>query len=284
VERPAGTPRACDGRDAESQTAQAGIENLSRTEQVDNISGAVVAWLGDQVAKAADEVLSALMIPAAPKLPVASRLNGAAPDGRALSLSHCSGKIGSDRRTAGEYATTMYVRFRATDRRLQVSLVETTRIAGRVHHNHIASLGSIPNGRSLADRIAFWSKLHQRLATLGNRVDSAMQGVVLTAIHARIPMPTQDEQRVLQIKHARENARFWTTMSEVRTEQIAGLNAVAAKALAEATEGLAAVAPWRASSARTARETAGQHDTNSLQTHPTIQASKAPTRPMKDDN
>jgi hypothetical protein len=69
VERPAGTPRACDGRDAESQTAQAGIENLSRTEQVDNISGAVVAWLGDQVAKAADEVLSALMIAPAPKLP-----------------------------------------------------------------------------------------------------------------------------------------------------------------------------------------------------------------------
>jgi hypothetical protein len=135
----------------------------------------------------------------------------------------------------------MYVRFRATARRLQVSLVETTRIAGRVHHNHIASLGSIPNGRSLADRIAFWSKLHQRLATRGNRVDRAMQGVVLIAIHTRIPMPTQDEQRVLQIKHARENARFWTTMSEVQAEQIAELKGVAAKTLGEATEGEPAV-------------------------------------------
>jgi hypothetical protein len=136
----------------------------------------------------------------------------------------------------------MYVRFRATARRLQVSLAETARIAGRVHYNHIASLGSIPNGRSLADRIAFWSKLHQRLATLGNRVDSTMQGAVLTAIHARIPMPNQDEQRALHIKHAREGARFWTTVNEVQAEQIAGLKSVAAKTLAEATEGEPAVA------------------------------------------
>ena len=42
-------------------------EILQMFESTDDISGAVVGWLGDQVAKAADEVLSALMgIPAAP--------------------------------------------------------------------------------------------------------------------------------------------------------------------------------------------------------------------------
>jgi hypothetical protein len=42
-------------------------EILQMFDSADDISGAVVAWLGDQVAKAADEVLSALMgIPAAP--------------------------------------------------------------------------------------------------------------------------------------------------------------------------------------------------------------------------
>lgn len=41
-------------------------EILQMFDQCDDISGAVVAWLGDQVAKAADEVLSVLMgIPAA---------------------------------------------------------------------------------------------------------------------------------------------------------------------------------------------------------------------------
>jgi hypothetical protein len=44
-------------------------EILQMFDQCDDISGAVVAWLGDQVAKAADEVFSALMIAPAPKLP-----------------------------------------------------------------------------------------------------------------------------------------------------------------------------------------------------------------------
>lgn len=44
-------------------------EILQMFELCDDISGAVVAWLGDQVAKAADEVLAALMGITAPKLP-----------------------------------------------------------------------------------------------------------------------------------------------------------------------------------------------------------------------
>jgi hypothetical protein len=46
-------------------------EILQMFDQADDISGAVVSWLGDQVCKAADEVLVALMGSAAPKLPEA---------------------------------------------------------------------------------------------------------------------------------------------------------------------------------------------------------------------
>ena len=87
----------------------------------------------------------------------------------------------------------MFVRFRQTARRLQVSLTATRWDGGRVRHEHVAGLGSAPLTPSAADRIAFWTKLHQRLDTLGNRVDATQRGAILTAIHARIPMPTMDD-------------------------------------------------------------------------------------------
>jgi hypothetical protein len=56
---------------AADECADAGHPLVGWRRKCDDISGAVIAWLGDQVAKAADEVLSALMgIPAtATKLP-----------------------------------------------------------------------------------------------------------------------------------------------------------------------------------------------------------------------
>jgi hypothetical protein len=48
-------------------------------------------------------------------------------------------------------------------------------------HEHIASLGSIAMSPSIADRIAFWGRLHQRLAKLSNRVDANTHGKVLAA-------------------------------------------------------------------------------------------------------
>jgi hypothetical protein len=62
----------------------------------------------------------------------------------------------------------MFVRFRQTEHRLQVSLAETCRVDGKVRHEHIASLGSIARSPSVADRMAFWSRLHERLAKLSN--------------------------------------------------------------------------------------------------------------------
>jgi hypothetical protein len=43
----------------------------------------------------------------------------------------------------------MFVRFRQA-RRLQVSLIETRRVAGKVQHEHVASLGAVDIPPSVA--------------------------------------------------------------------------------------------------------------------------------------
>jgi hypothetical protein len=90
----------------------------------------------------------------------------------------------------------MFVRFRQTARRLQVSLVETHRIEGRVRHEHVASLGSVPREPTTADRITFWEKLHQRLDTLGNRIDTSQRQSILGAIYARIPARSPTDMEI----------------------------------------------------------------------------------------
>jgi len=64
----------------------------------------------------------------------------------------------------------MFVRYRQTETRLQVSLVETRRVSGRVRHEHVASFGSVEVPPSVEDRIAFWQRLHERVAKLANRM------------------------------------------------------------------------------------------------------------------
>lgn len=146
----------------------------------------------------------------------------------------------------------MSVRFRQTARRLQVSLIAGHREGAKVRSEHIAGLGSIPLDWSTADRIAFWIRLHQRLDTLGNRVDAAGRGAILTAIHARIPMPTQDDQQAVQLERAHEDARFWETLAEMHTDDIEGhkdLLASAQRAIAE-REPLAADTAAKAQAAK----------------------------------
>ena len=114
----------------------------------------------------------------------------------------------------------MFVRFRQTPHRLQLSLVETRREAGHVRHDHIATLGSIPLTMAPADRLAFWTKLHQRLDALSNRVDATQRGVILAAIHARIPMPTSDDQQAVQLELAQADAKFWEVLAEGQADDI----------------------------------------------------------------
>ena len=146
----------------------------------------------------------------------------------------------------------MFVRFRQTARRLQVSLTATRWDSGKVRHEHVAGLGSVPIAPTAADRIAFWTKLHQRLDALSNRVDAAQRGAILTAIHARIPMPTLDDQQAVQVERAQMDVRFWETLAGMSAEQIEGqkgLLATAQRAVAEG-EPLAADTAAKAQAAK----------------------------------
>jgi hypothetical protein len=64
----------------------------------------------------------------------------------------------------------MYVRFRRQGNRFQASLVQGRRLAGKVQAEHIGALGSVDAEVSLRSRVAFWAKIHDRLAALGNRI------------------------------------------------------------------------------------------------------------------
>ena len=47
--------------------------------------------------------------------------------------------------------------------------MQTRRVSGKMQSEHIASLGTVGADVSVRDRLAFWAKLPERLARLGNR-------------------------------------------------------------------------------------------------------------------
>jgi predicted component of type VI protein secretion system len=102
----------------------------------------------------------------------------------------------------------MFVRFRETGDRLQVSLVETRRIGGKVRHEHLVGLGSIELPMMVEARLAFWRTLEDRLARLGNRISADDSAKVRGALFARIPMPSIDEQRAVQLANAEADAEL----------------------------------------------------------------------------
>jgi hypothetical protein len=136
----------------------------------------------------------------------------------------------------------MFVRFRQTESRLQVSLVETRRIDGKVRHEHIASFGSVGVPPSVEDRIAFWQRLHRRLAKLSNRIHATAQTKLLGDVHARIPMVMLDEQRALQLRNAEVDERFWTNLHDMHAETVEGQRGLAASVERRVAEGKAEMA------------------------------------------
>jgi hypothetical protein len=150
----------------------------------------------------------------------------------------------------------MFVRFRQTPHRLQLSLVETRREGGKVRHEHIASLGAIITPLTVADRVAFWTSLHQRLDRLSNRLDGEGQAKILAAVHARVPMPTVDETRQLQLDVAKQHETVWR-IYHVRTEGIVEENKArlkAAQRMVAEGEPLVAVAAEEVAAAEERRE------------------------------
>lgn len=84
-------------------------------------------------------------------------------------------------------------------------------------------------------RLAFWQRLHERLAKLANRVDGALQGKVLGNVHALIPMVTLDEQRTVQLENAEADEKFRAghrDMNQATAEDHTKLSAKAEQAAA----------------------------------------------------
>jgi hypothetical protein len=96
-----------------------------------------------------------------------------------------------------------------------VSLIKTRRVGGRVRNDHVASLGAIALPPDPLDRMAFWRRLHDRLAKLGNRIDAETRAKLLAAIHARVPMVTSDEQRAVQLANAESDEWFWSSLHDM---------------------------------------------------------------------
>ena len=145
----------------------------------------------------------------------------------------------------------MFVRFRQTPARLQLSLVEGRRVDGKVRHEHVASLGSIPVPGTIADRVAFWQRLFHRLASLSNRVAGEEQKL-LDSINARIPLVTLDEQRILQRENAETDEKLWSVIQGMNAAQAEGHKELAAKsaAIAAGAEATAADAAEKAAGAK----------------------------------
>ena len=123
----------------------------------------------------------------------------------------------------------MFVRFRQSPRRLQVSLVETRRDGDKVRQEHVASLGAIAIPQTVAGRVEYWRDLHQRIGRLSNRLDSETQAKILGAVHARVRMPTVDEIHALNLEEAKQHEVAWR-MRHISTEAIVDENKVRLKA------------------------------------------------------
>ena len=109
--------------------------------------------------------------------------------------------------------------------RLLVSVIENRRIDGKVCQEHIADLGSIeghllpgfyPDGppaddrwhyASLLTRREYWQKFDELMPRLANRVSAEAAAMINAAIEARIPRPTANDQRTLDLIEMKSAAR-----------------------------------------------------------------------------
>jgi hypothetical protein len=115
----------------------------------------------------------------------------------------------------------MFVRFRTTGRRLQVSVLETRRTAGKVANEHIASLGSVEVPMTVAGRQAFWAHLWERLPKLSNRIGADDQVKIRNAVHARIPMVMPEEANAAEAAYWQEYSAVWAGFAAGEREHAA---------------------------------------------------------------
>jgi hypothetical protein len=109
----------------------------------------------------------------------------------------------------------MHIRSRLHHRRLQISLIDTRRIDGRVRQEHVAALGSVPPDMSVQDRVAFWTKLHPRLSRLDNRLDPSTRARIMGELHKIVPMVPPDAAIAGKVETAKRNVKTSTAPREM---------------------------------------------------------------------
>lgn len=109
----------------------------------------------------------------------------------------------------------MFVHFRRRYRRLAVGIGQSQYVNGKSHTAFAASLGSValPEPIALPERRAFWQQLDSRFAAIAarfgdDRVSPADQRKIIAGIEARIPKPTETEERQAEVRAAVGKARL----------------------------------------------------------------------------
>jgi hypothetical protein len=118
----------------------------------------------------------------------------------------------------------MFVRFRQHGSRLYASLVRTRRVNGKPRQEHVAALGGVPIGTDprrhpwvvTRDRVALWRCLHENIVDL--RAEE--QGRLMAAVHARVPLPTEEERGAADLSEAEHDAAFWERMHRTSMKQV----------------------------------------------------------------
>lgn len=87
----------------------------------------------------------------------------------------------------------MFIRFRTQRNRLQASLVETRRVAGKVVAKHLGGLGSVDTDLSVGERRDFWDELPERLDRIGDWIGPDECEKICVMLGARIPMIMSEE-------------------------------------------------------------------------------------------
>lgn len=163
----------------------------------------------------------------------------------------------------------MFVRFKSSPRRLHLSLVETRRVDGKVKHDHIASLGSIPVPFTTPDRLDFTASFNERISRLDNRITPEQREAIIVAIGKRIPWPTPEELKVAQIQAAKADAATFQIMADQMSETAAmakkwAKRAKEAAAAKKACEGVAKDARGRAARLERGETNAGSYRNGDL--------------------
>jgi hypothetical protein len=98
--------------------------------------------------------------------------------------------------------------------------MQTPRVSGKPHSEHIANLGSVDGDVTVRERLAFWVKRLEQLARLRNRLGPDDLAKIYAALNARIPMVTLDEQRAIQEENAKDDERFWDAMQDMKAASV----------------------------------------------------------------